>query len=418
MHCRGPASKGNPVAPCQHDADTNSRQGYSILALYDCFLHLTNNYHAKLINLIPFIGVMVNTQTRQFQLKIREPNTGKEEQLQKSLERFKDCVNTWIQKIDEMDEYPKRGNTHDYGYHEVKEEFPKMYSNVIQEAMNRAIEIMRNQNGSLPRYEANSMSFKAVDVKYDGENIGIPVVGKKKVWMPLIVPSYFGKYKELNKGRLQVVKEEDEWYAYISVEYPIKEKKDTDGFLGVDLGIRQIAVISDAEGKVNEFYGSDILSRRKQIDQRWKSLQEQKAGNNNKYQALKQVSGKESRFMHDVNHKIAKDIVAKAKHYNCSIAVENLKGLREGEASQTLRKMLHRWRYRDLADKIEYKAEAAGIPLEYVDPRSTSKICSKCGSKNEVGAAKQYYCSDCGVELNRDLNAARNIACRGTSSSV
>jgi len=272
---------------------------------------------------------MKDTQTRQFKLKMREPNTGKEKQLEKSLQKFKECVNLWIQKIDKMDEYPKRGNTHSYGYHEVKEQFPKMYSNVIQEAMNRAIEIMRNRNGSLPKYEADSMSFKAVDVKYDGENIGIPVIGKKKCWIPLIVPTYFGKYRELDKGRLQVVKKEDSWYAYVSVEYPVKEEINPNGYLGVDLGIRQIAVVSDEKGKVNEFYGSEILSRRKQLDQRWKALQKQKNGSNNKYQALKQVSGKESRFMHDINHKIAKEIVEKAKHYNKGIAVENLKGLRE-----------------------------------------------------------------------------------------
>jgi putative transposase len=400
----------DPVAPCQHDTDTDSQQGYSIPALYDCFLHLIKNSHAKLINLSPLFSIMAETQTRQFKLKMREPNTEKEKQLEKSLQRFKECVNLWIQKIDEMDEYPKRGNTHSYGYHEVKDQFPKMYSNVIQEAMNRAIEIMRNQNGSLPEYKADSMSFKQVDVKYDGENIGIPVIGKTKCWMPLIVPSYFGKYKELDKGRLQVVKKQSAWYAYVSVEYPVKEKISPDGYLGVDLGIRQIAVLSDQKGQVNEFYGSEVLSRRKQLDQRRKALQKQKNGNNNKYQALKQVSGKETRFMHDINHKIAKDIVEKAKHYNKGIAVENLKGLREGEASKTLREMLHRWRYRDLADKIEYKAEAEGIPVQYVDPRNTSKTCNKCGNKNQISSSKQYKCSNCGTELNRDLNAARNIA--------
>ncbi|MCY4730528.1 transposase [Natronomonas gomsonensis] len=357
----------------------------------------------------------METQTRQFKLKIREPNTGKEKQLEKSIQRFKDCVNAWIQKIYEMDEYPKRGNTHEYGYHDIKDEFPKLYSNVIQEAMNRAIEIMRNRNGSLPEYEASSMSFKAVDVRYDGENIGIPVVGKERVWIPLIVPSYFGKYRELDKGRLQVVKKDGKWYAYVSVEYPVKDEIEPNGVLGVDLGIRQIAVVSDPNGKVNEFYGSELLSRRRQLDQRWKILQKQKSGSNNKYQGLKQVSGKEERFMHNINHKVSKDIVETAKHYNYSIAVENLTGLREGKPSQTLREMLHRWAYRDLMDKIEYKAEAEGIPVEYVDPRRTSKTCSKCGGESDVGAAKQYRCDGCGVELNRDLNAARNIASRGAS---
>ncbi len=75
-------------------------------------------------------------------------------------------MNFWIKKIDEMEEYPKRNNTHEYAYYEAKKEFPRLYSNVIQEAMNRAIEIMRNRSSSMPIYESDSMSFKAIDVKY------------------------------------------------------------------------------------------------------------------------------------------------------------------------------------------------------------------------------------------------------------
>lgn len=359
---------------------------------------------------------MTSTQTRQFKLKLREPNTDKEEKLDRTLHRYRECVNLWIQKIAELGEYPNRGNVHEYGYDDVTAEFPQLYSNTIQECMNRAIEIMRNQNGSLPEYTADSMSFKAVDMRYDQDNIGIPVIGKKRVWLPLIVPAYFGEYRELDKGRCTLIKENGDWYATVTVEYLIKKQYDPKGVLGVDLGIRQIAVISDPQGKVNEFYGSDLLERRRDLAARYESLMEQKNGDNNVYQALQRVSGKESQFMHGANHKIAAEIVELAKHYRYAIAVENLKGLQEGEASKTLRKMLHRWAYRDLCDKLEYKAEAAGVPVEYVDPRSTSKTCSQCSEKTDILQSKQYRCPGCGIELNRDLNAARNIAMRGDSS--
>ena len=358
----------------------------------------------------------METQTRQFKLKVRKPNSGKEEKLEDTLEQFQDCVNHWIEKIDELNEKPNRGNVHEYGYHETKEESPELYSNTIQEAMNRAIEIMRNRNGSLPKYEASSMSFKAVDMKYDGENIGIPVARKEYLWLPLIVPSYFGKYRELKKGRAQILHDGEDWYALISVEYPVQEEIEPEGVLGIDLGIRQIAVVSDIEGKVNQFYGSERLEKRKQLKARQDALMEQKSGDSNSYRALKRLAGKRCRFMDDVNHKISKEIVETAKHRRYKIAIENLTGLRQGNPSQKLREMLNRWAYRDLMDKIEYKAEAAGIPVEYVDPRKTSKICSKCERENNVGSSKQYCCSNCGFELNRDLNAARNIAERGVSS--
>lgn len=335
--------------------------------------------------------------------------------MEETLNRFQSCVNKWIEKIDELGEKPTRGNVHEYGYHEIKDEFPNLYSNTLQECMNWAIEIMRNRSGSLPEYSADSMSFKGVDMKYDSDNIGVPVAGKEYVWLPLIVPSYFGKYRELEKGRTQIIKQDNEWYALIAVEYPVQKEIDPEGVLGVDLGIRQIAVISDFEGKVNEFYGSGRLDRRKQLKIRQEAMMEKKDGESNACRALQRLSGKRSQFMDDVNHKISKDIVERAKHYRYKIALENLTGITNGSPSQNLREMLNRWAYRDLVDKIEYKAEAAGIPVEYVDPRKTSKICSKCESENQVGAAKQYECCDCGVELNRDLNAARNIAGRSAT---
>jgi len=357
----------------------------------------------------------METQTRQFKLKLRKPNTGKEQKLENTLSQFQDCVNKWIEKIDELNQRPTRGNVHEHAYHKIKEDFPKLYSDTLQECMNRAIEIMRNHSGSLPEYEADSMSFKAVDMKYDSDNIGIPVAGKEYIWLPLIVPSYFGKYRELEKGRTQIIRVDNDWYALISVKYPVEQEIEPEGVLGVDLGIRQIAVVSNSEGNVNEFYGSERLERRKQLKSVQDALMEKKSGGSNASRALQRLSGKRSRFMDNVNHNISKEIVETAKHYRYKIAVENLTGIRNGSPSQTLREMLNQWAYRDLVDKIEYKAEAAGIPIDYVDPRKTSKTCSKCGSENDVGSAKQYNCSDCGVELNRDLNAARNIAEKGAS---
>jgi len=341
---------------------------------------------------------------------MREPNAGKEKKLKETLRKYNKCVNAWIEAIDELGEYPNRGNVHNYAYHDIKERFPDLYSNTIQECMNKAIEIMRNDNGSLPEYKASSMSFKAVDMKYDRDNIGIPVTGKEKVWLPLIVPTYFGKYRDLERGRCTIQKRNGKWYALVSVEYPVKEQFEPEGIIGIDLGIRQIAVLSTPNGKINKFYGSDILSEKRELSQRWETLQEEKSGSNNKYQALERVSKKESKFMDYINHKVSNEVVGIAKHYRYKIAVENLKGLRKGKASKTLKRMLHRWAYRDLMDKIEYKAEAEGVPVEYVDPRNTTKVCSNCGTKNEVGDKKQDVCSNCGLEINRDLNGARNIA--------
>ncbi len=57
-----------------------------------------------------------------------------------------------------------------------------------------------------------------------------------------------------------------------------------------------------------------------------------------------------------------------------------------------------------------YKAEWAGKTVEFVDPKSTSQLCSKCGNKEHLELSDRVFkCSKCGLEIDRDLNASINI---------
>lgn len=67
--------------------------------------------------------------------------------MKQAMNKFKGSVNLWLEIIDKMGEYPKRGNTHRYGYKKVREEFSELYSETVQEAMIgqfRYIELMGN----------------------------------------------------------------------------------------------------------------------------------------------------------------------------------------------------------------------------------------------------------------------------------
>lgn len=59
---------------------------------------------------------------------------------------------------------------------------------------------------------------------------------------------------------------------------------------------------------------------------------------------------------------------------------------------------------------LEYKAESAGIPVIAVNPSNTTQVCSGCGSIVPKGlSVRVHECPDCGLVLDRDVNAARNI---------
>ena len=66
-----------------------------------------------------------------------------------------------------------------------------------------------------------------------------------------------------------------------------------------------------------------------------------------------------------------------------------------------------------LINKIVYKAKLHGVPVVFVNPKGTSRTCSKCGAKGIV-KGRIFVCKKCGLKLDRDLNASRNIALRAS----
>ena len=70
----------------------------------------------------------------------------------------------------------------------------------------------------------------------------------------------------------------------------------------------------------------------------------------------------------------------------------------------------------DPIEYLSYKAESAGKKVVFVNPRNTSQICSGCGAivKKSL-SVRVHKCPSCGLEIDRDVNAAINILRLGTS---
>ena len=92
----------------------------------------------------------------------------------------------------------------------------------------------------------------------------------------------------------------------------------------------------------------------------------------------------------------------------------NKKALSEGNGqSRNYRARMNSWSFGLLQRQIEYKARWAGVRVIYVPTRNTSKRCSICGYKTLENTQRRLWCPHCGTILDRDENAARNIAARG-----
>lgn len=199
------------------------------------------------------------------------------------------------------------------------------------------------------------------------------------------------------------------FYLFATCEIEEADPQDVEEFLGVDLGIKNIAADS-----LGETYAGNHLNRlRKRHAKLRKKLQSK--GTHQTRRLLKKRRRKESRMAAQKNHDIAKRIVAKAQRHSLGIALENLKGIRERTTvTKGQRRQHSAWAFSDLRQKIEYKARLAGVPVVLVDPRHTSRTCPVCGcvDKRNRRTQETFLCISCGYFAPADANAAVNIGRR------
>lgn len=181
------------------------------------------------------------------------------------------------------------------------------------------------------------------------------------------------------------------------------------GYLGVDMGVTNVAV--DSDGVVHHV--EELKKIRKKYGTMRKTLQS--IGTKSAKKKLRRLAGRESRFVTWVNHNISKKIVVKAKDTERGISIENLKGIRNRTTvNKRHNEMLHNWAFFQLRQFITYKAKLLGVPVVVVDPYNTSITCPTCSFVSKLNRKSQaeFVCEVCGVMGFADHVAAINISKR------
>ncbi|MEV4244708.1 transposase [Streptosporangium canum] len=188
-----------------------------------------------------------------------------------------------------------------------------------------------------------------------------------------------------------------------------------DGWLGVDLGIVNLA--TDSTGEAHSGKGVRAVRRRNAALR----ARLQAKGTKSAKRLLRKRRRKESRFARDVNHVISKHLVGKAKGTRSGIALEDLEGIRDRvTVRKAQRADLHSWSFHQLRTFVTYKAALAGVPVRPVDARNTSRTCHRCGhcEKKNRPSRDDFRCVGCGFAGPADHNAAINIGRRAVSHAA
>lgn len=228
-------------------------------------------------------------------------------------------------------------------------------------------------------------------------------------FIPFVCGEYQRRFLPYRKGEVDLIYHGDSFYLNIVCEVeepPVDEATD---FLGVDLGIVNIATDSDG----NVYSGAKVEQNRRIFAHRRRNLQ--RKGTRAARRKLRKLKGRQARFQRDTNHCIAKAIVQTAERTSRGIALEDLNGIRERvTARRRQRARLANWSFSQLRSFVAYKARLAGVPVVYVDPRNTSRTCPECGCIDKANRPNQatFSCVSCGYSAAADHNAARIIRAR------
>ncbi len=257
--------------------------------------------------------------------------------------------------------------------------------------------------GAVP-YDQRIYSFKALD------RVSILTLTGRAL-IPFVAGAYHGARLDgrAARGQADLVLRRGKFYLYVTVEVPDGAPVDPEGWLGVDLGIRNLATDSDGE----RHSGAAVDAARVRIHTLRSALQS--AGTKSAKRHLKKLAGKEARFRSHTNHVLSKALVTKAQDTDRGLALEDLRGIRgRTRFRKPQRAQMGSWAFFQLRAFLTYKAQRAGVALVVVRAAYTSQTCPECGHCARANRRSQaeFVCTSCGFASHADHVGARNVARR------
>jgi putative transposase len=227
----------------------------------------------------------------------------------------------------------------------------------------------------------------------------------------------------IGAAKLWYDKPRKQFYLLVSLEIEVADPtpQSHTGVVGVDVGVRYLAVTATTKGEHAFHSGKRIGALANHYARLRKRLQ--KKGTRSATRRLVVISGRERRLKADANHVVSTRIVT--HHPHSLIGLEQLTDIRERtkrrkgkKATRKQRKATatySKWSFAELQSMIAYKALLHGSMAIQVDAHYTSKACPMCGhtsDANRPNSGLLFICQNCHYTLHADLVGARNITMR------
>lgn len=233
------------------------------------------------------------------------------------------------------------------------------------------------------------------------------------------------------EGRMRnatIIVNGEDWYVCFNCEVETKIIQAQGSSIGVDRGVVHTLVVSDRVNHQTYDLPEKIIDLEKRRSGIQKGLRHKKKFSKNWFKLQKSISklsSKVARIRLDFHHKIT----TKLSKNHGQICLEDLKVKNMSKSAsgtlefpgknvaqkRGLNRSILRQGWYQFERLLAYKAEWRGVEVRYIDPKYTSQTCSSCGhcSKANRISQSEFKCTNCGIKINADINAAVEILTRG-----
>ena len=354
---------------------------------------------------------------RVIQIKLL-PSAEQAEALEQTMRRF-NAACTWVAERAFARQLANSYALHKLYYYQVRERFDLPADIAILTFAQVAACYKRDKRKRVSFRPLASIPYRKGAFRYKGlQQINIKTADGVRHYIPIVMGDYQAEQFGNVKLYAELVRRKDgKWFLMATIEHDPEPPCDPDDFLGVDLGVENLA--TDSDGDIHS--GEDVeavrlkCQARKQALQSAADLAKNHRARKRIRKLLKRKAERESRFRRHTNHVLSRRIVEKAKGTGRGIALEDLKGIRDRiRFRKPQRNRMGSWGFDQLKQFIAYKAQQTGVMLKIVDPAYTSRMCSHCGHVDAANRSCQsrFCCKRCEHTAHADCNAARNIRAR------
>lgn len=265
------------------------------------------------------------------------------------------------------------------------------------------------KHNRFPRFKSKKQNRKSFQIPQNlklQDKLSIPKIPNIKIKKSREIQ---GKMKTATLSKTATGKYFISILAERNVNFPKKPKITDKTTIGIDLGLKYFATISDKRKIENPKY---LEKSKKKLAKQQKRLSRKKKGSNNRdKQRLKvalvheKIANQRSDFLHKLTHQFTHE-----NQVN-SIAIENL-AVKDMMQNHYLAKAINDVSWQEFRKQLEYKCDWYKKNLLIIGRfEPSSKICSKCGWMNQELklSDSKWICSECRGKHDRDINAAKNI---------